>query len=112
MGLFVPGGVVFRGAQTEGAAEIDDARSGGQHAWSKFHGNFWRRRQEDEVEPRRLDRFRSAHDSGGTRGPPHSTRGRQFPVVEQHGFDRRVARQETDQFRAAVPGVPRDPDFV
>ena len=91
--------------EAESAAEVDDARPGGDQHRREFHRSLRRSGQEND---RKLLPLNGLRSEIGTRRPfGFAQRGgmRRIPVVEQNGRGGRVSLQEPEQLRPAVSAI-------
>ena len=111
MGRLVPGGVVFRGEEAKGAAEVHHARSGAEHGRGQFHGDFRWGGQKYQGKPFLLYGSAGTRDAEWRCGAAHGGRAAGvFPVIHEDWFHVRVAIEEVHQFRAAVASIPDNSD--
>ena len=107
----VPTQVDFRSAQAKSAAEVDDFDAAAEHGGREFHGDLGRRRQEHCAQALGGGRIgRARNDRVAVR------QGRNIlgigPVLHQNGLRVRVAFEDANRLRAAIPPEPYDAYLV
>jgi hypothetical protein len=99
--------------QPEGAAQIDYPGTCLKQARRQFHGYFGWRRQEDEFNRGRPDRFGLARQVFGFIGfTQGGLMGGMFAVIQQQSLDVRVMLQNPNEFRPAIAPVADDGDLA
>ena len=109
--LLVPGRVVLRRAQAEGAAQVDHPGAGLQHGRRQLHGDFRRGGQEDQGKSFGMNGFcraRQVRRGGGIADRGVRRIPRDGPAGSAHLG---VPSEKANQFRAAIAAISDNAAF-
>src|SRR5690349_6212540 len=98
----VPAGVVLGCAEAEGAAEVDDARSGVEDLRREVHGGLRRGGQENDRKLLIANGLRAEVGAGGSARTAQDLGLLGLAVVQENGGNVGVAYQQTDELRPAI----------